>query len=397
MIAPLKFRSLCTVTTFFVVTASLGLAAESWTHVPLTETFYSEGAAIGDVDKDGTNDLVYGPHVYFGPTYTRTTEVYPANAFDINGYSDNFFTHLYDMDGDGWQDVLVIGFPAKPARWYRNPGTAGGTWQVFTAISDVSNESPLWTDLTGDGKPEIVAIHNGRYAWSGPDWEKPLEPWSVHYISTRGGGAYTHGLGTADIDGDGRRDVLVKEGWFKQPESLSGDPEWSFHEVPFAPHRGGAQMLGADVDGDGDCDVVTSLDAHGWGLVWLEQQREGDTISFVTHIIMGDPDNGPKPDGLMFSQMHGMELHDVNGDGLNDIVTGKRFWAHQGKDPDARGTPLMVWFELQRKDGSVSWKPHMISAKTGIGCSITGADINADGKIDFVVGNKKGAKVLIAE
>ena len=79
-----------------------------------------------------------------------------------------------------------------------------------------------------------------------------------------------------------------------------------------------------DVNGDKLNDVVTSLSAHGWGLAWYEQKRDpAGAISFVQHMVMDD--FGTKNAGdVTFSQPHGSTYADVDGDGVEDFIVGKR-------------------------------------------------------------------------
>ncbi len=102
-------------------------------------------------------------------------------------------------------------------------------------------------------------------------------------------------------------------------------------------------MYAYDVDGDGDNDVITSLAAHEFGLAWHEQVRDGDKISFKPHVIMGSE---PKENryGLVFSELHSVNLVDMDGDGLKDIVTGKTYWSHHTQSPqwDAGRRGLLV-------------------------------------------------------
>ncbi|MCA9012893.1 MAG: VCBS repeat-containing protein, partial [Planctomycetaceae bacterium] len=124
----------------------------------LSDVYYSEGIAAGDLDGDRTADIVCGPWWYQGPDYTAKHEIYPAVPQDRNGYADNFFSWVHDFDQDGWNDVLVVGFPGTPGFVYRNPGRDGltGLWEKNQVADSVSNESPQFTDLTGDGVPELV-------------------------------------------------------------------------------------------------------------------------------------------------------------------------------------------------------------------------------------------------
>ena len=151
-----------------------------------------------------------------------------------------------------------------------------------------------------------------------------------------------------------------------------------------------------DVDGDGDNDVITSLAGHGYGLSWFEQVKKGNEIDFVQHEILS-ANAEQKLDGVQFSQVHAVELADVNGDGLKDIITGKRFWAHGPKgDADSQGPAVLYWFELKRaSNGSVTYVPHQVDDNSGVGTQFAVGDLNGDKRVDIVIGNKKGGFVFL--
>ena len=372
----------------------LGLVAEdrvqiTWERKQLTDLFYAEGATFGDLNKDGKADVVAGPYVWLGPEFEKRIEFYPAKPFNINGYSDNFFPYTGDFDADGWTDILVIGFPGKEARWYRNPGDGSANWAMHLALAQVDNESAGYADLTGDGAPEIFCSVNGVFGYATPKKGAPTEPWVWHRISPdkATGAKFTHGLGIGDVNGDGRTDLLEKSRWWEQPASLEGDPEWVSHRCDFS-NGGGAQMFAYDFDGDGDQDVLTSLAAHGYGLAWFEQ-NEGN---FVRHnLIAQDPLENPY--GVAFSQIHGIALEDIDGDGLKDIVTGKRFWAHNGHDPGELDPAVIYWFRTVRKAGGVEFVPYLIDDNSGVGVEDKTGDANGDGFPDIVIANKHGVFV----
>ena len=163
--------------------------------------------------------------------------------------------------------------------------------------------------------------------------------------------------------------------------------------------RGGAQMYVYDVNGDQLGDVITSINAHGFGLSWFEQTRGADgAITFKEHAITSRQES-EKINGVQFSQLHALDLVDFDGDGLLDILTGKRWWAHGPKgDPQPMATPVIYAFLLRRgKDGTASYAPHLIDDTSGIGTQVVAADANGDGRPDIIIGNKKGTAVLLSE
>jgi hypothetical protein len=361
----------------------------------LSDQFYSEGANLGDFNHDGRPDVVSGPYWYEGPEFTKKHEFYPAKTFEgAHGYSDNFFAFAYDFNGDHWDDVLVIGFPGKDATWYENPQGKDGPWAKHKVFDVVDNESPTFADLTGDGKPELIFTTGGRIGYAEPDWKDPAKPWTFHPISEPGGWQrFTHGIGIGDVNGDGRKDLLMAEGWWEQPAKLDGDPVWTKHPARFG--RGGAQMHAADLNGDGVPDVLSSVTAHEYGLAWYEQHKDG---TFTEHLLMGDKAE-QNPYGLKFTELHAVELVDMDGDGLPDIVTGKRFWAHGPKgDPEA-GEPAVLYWWKQVRDGKggVQFIPYLIDDDSGIGTQVVVGDLNGDKLPDIVVGNKKGTFVFLHE
>jgi len=171
---------------------------------------------------------------------------------------------------------------------------------------------------------------------------------------------------------------------------MSKDSDWKFHAANFG--VGGAQMYVYDVNKDGRNDVITSIKAHSYGLSWFEQNADG---SFKEHVILGKTkeDNA---DGKGFSQIHAVELRDMNGDGLPDIICGKRRWAHGIKgDDEPNADPVLYWFELNRDAaGAATFVPRRIDSDSGVGTQFFAGKVNQDAKPDIVIANKHGVFVF---
>jgi len=389
----------------------------TFTRTQLTDKFWGEGATFGDLNCDGKPDIVSGPFWYEGPDFTKRHEFYPAKAtFNLkkdgneqtiegfegalgvnNKYSDNFFAFVHDFNGDKWNDILIVGFPGEWTAWFENPKGAAGHWKKHIALDVTDNESPTFTDLTDDGKPELVCSSKGAYGYADPDRKNPTAPWKFHPISPNNKyHRFTHGMGVGDVNGDGRNDLLEKSGWWEHPKSLTGDPLWTYHPFEFTP-IGGAQMYAYDVNGDGLNDVITSYAAHGFGLVWYEQTRADGKTTFKQHTILSaEQKRVPDKYGVSFSELHALDLVDMDNDGLKDIVTGKRFWSHGREgDPDRNDSAVLYWFKLVRgKNHAVEFVPQLIDDNSGVGTQVVAAPCSNKKYPDVVVGNKRGTFYL---
>jgi len=361
----------------------------------LSDKFFAEGAAAGDFNKDGKMDVISGPYWYAGPDFKERAEIYDTKDFPPKGYSKNFNTWAHDFNGDGWDDVLRVTFPGQAALWYENPkGDGRGEWKEHSATPVVDNESPQFGDINGDGQPDLVCSAGGKFIYASYDKANPTAAWKVHAISGEKatGGKFTHGLGIGDVDGDGKMDLLDKDHWWQQPASLDGDPVWKDYRYKFSP-AGGADMFAYDFDGDGDNDIYTSAAAHAYGLTWFEQAQseDGKSKTWKRHVITGQKAE-ENPYGVAFSQAHSAQLVDMDGDGVKDLVTGKRWYAHNGNDPGGNEAAVLYWFKLVRggKSGDAKFIPYLIDNDSGVGTQFVVRDLNGDNKPDIVVGNKKG-------
>lgn len=370
--------------------------------IQLSDQYLTEGASIGDINADGKPDVVAGPLWWQGPDFKKPHAYEPVKVFPITGYSPNFFTFPDLITKDKWTDILKVGHPGRPANLAINPGekpfpadNKEHSCEHCLVQDHICNESPQYVNVLDKGR-QLLAHSRGYITLSEPAPD-PTKPWIIHNITPKDSGVqmFIHGLGAGDIDGDKLPDILEKRGWWQQPKNWDRKTPWEFHPFAFAPKQGGAQMFAYDIDGDGDADVVTALNAHSWGMAWYEQIQKDGAITFKQHIVMTDKPTG-NPYGVCFSQPHAMDCVDIDGDGIKDIVTGKCYFAHNGRDPGANQPAVLYWFRTTRhKDGTTELIPHLIDDNSGVGRQISTGDLNGDGKVDIVVGNKKGVFAFI--
>lgn len=374
----------------------------------ISDMYYSWSASAGDFNNDGIVDVIAGPYIYYGPDYTLFREIYPAIALSPSkDFTDVNCQYVYDFNGDGWLDVFV-GPPF--GKLYLNPKGESRRWEEYSVIpGNINSEVTEFIDINGDGQPELIYGTNsnrvGVLKYAQFDKTNPTAPWKSFTVS-ESGYFMAHGIGAGDINGDGRMDILNPNGWWEQPETLSDEP-WKYHPVAFGRygHRiggtGGSVMAVYDVNGDGLNDVVTVLNAHGFGLAWYEQKRDANNqISFVRHMIMDDySTEEANAGGVTFSEPHGTTYADVDGDGIMDFIVGKRYFSHLDTylDPDPFGPPVLYFYRTVRNPnapGGAEFVPELIHNRSGAGSDVHAADLNQDGLMDIISSTNRGTFIF---
>lgn len=382
-----------------LIIAGLGISTQrapgvSFERTVIDREFRSEGVAVADVNRDGRTDILAGNLWYEAPDWTPH-EIQPVQKFDAaKGYSNSFVNFADDINGDGWPDQILIDTPGiPPVFWRENPKSKGGHWTEHKIFKNACNESPAYAPLIGkDSRRALVfSYDDSQMAWYEPA-EDPSKDFTARLIGEKipkdkakehGVYRYSHGLGIGDIDADGLKDVIIRTGYWRQPADARRNGQWEF--VPADLGDDCAQMHVYDVNSDGLPDVVSSS-AHGIGIWWRRQTKTADGQRRFVKYVIDDS----------FSQSHALEMADINGDGLPDLVTGKRFWAHGPKgDVDPNAPAVLVWYELKRDKSGVRWIKHLIDDDSGIGTQFVVADINNDRKPDIVTSNKKGVHVFL--
>ncbi|HUB32281.1 MAG TPA: FG-GAP-like repeat-containing protein [Bryobacteraceae bacterium] len=389
--------------------------SKNFKEVRVDPHYYSWSTAVADFNHDGKLDIAAGPFYYLGPDFRVGKQIYTPVSFNPTSEwpIPAMVNIAYDFTGDGWPDILQMAGNAGNGTGYLfvNPKGQSRHWQKYITIAPVGNEETLFKDIDGDGRPDLIHAGMNRLRYSTFDPKKwdpnnPTVMWTTHDVSEPGpwGVNIGHGLGVADINGDGRMDFLNAYGWWEQPPP--GTPgTWKMHPVAFGRWgatqggAGGAELCAYDVNGDGLIDVVGPMEGHGFGVAWWEQKRDANNnVSFVQHVVM-DNFVTKNAGGVIFTEPHAAACADMDGDGIPDLVTGKRYMSHFGySDPDPWSEPVLYVFHTVRDKsaaGGARFEPELVNNRSGVGSHFVLVDVNGDGMPDIVTSENLGTYVFL--
>jgi hypothetical protein len=335
-----------------------------------------EASSVFDVDKDGHVDIVCGEYWFAGPSFRQQHKI--TDIMRVDDYYDDFSNYPLDVNGDGYKDIITGGWWGATLAWRENPQGKTTRWQTHAIAKAGNIETTRFWDVDGDGHVELCPNAGGKIAvyklFRGPDG-KPIGKFQEFVLKDGGCG---HGLGFGDVNGDGRGDFIAPKGWLEAPERPF-EQEWTWHEE-FNLASASVPIIVHDVDKDDKADLIVGQ-AHAYGLHWWKQYEDHEgNRKWARQVI--DPDR---------SQYHDLQLVDIDNDDEPELITGKRYRAHLGRDPGSGDAVGLYYFEIRGGEFKrVTLDYGRPGEASGAGIYFWVADVDNNGWKDIVAPGKEG-------
>ncbi|QIZ76862.1 FG-GAP-like repeat-containing protein [Ferrimonas lipolytica] len=330
----------------------------------------SDGTAL-DSDGDGIVDyLEQNPGENDAPVWVDYGLEFGSDAI-TTGASGATSVYAADIDGDGDTDALSASVYDDTIAWYE--ATIGEDGSVSFTAHDISTSadgarSVFAADIDGDGDMDVLSasVYDHTIAWYETNLaEDGSVSFTAHDISTSAYGARS--VFAADIDGDGDMDVLSASAdddtiaWYETNIASDGSVSFIAHDIGTSAN-GASSVFAADIDGDGDMDVLSASE-FDHTIAWYEANiAEDGSVSFTAHDISTSTDGA-----------YSVYAADINGDGDMDALSASVY------------DDTIAWYETSiAEDGSVSFTAHDISTSADSAYSVYAADIDGDGDMDVL-------------
>ena len=334
---------------------------QSWIERPVVTMGIGTASALilADVDGDGDLDFVVadstGDAVKWIENETLHRSAFFATETIVAGSFDGAISvRAADLDGDGDLDLLGTASQGDEVSWWRNDDGTGGAWSELSIVTSFDFAvSARAADMDGDGDLDVLACSpfDDDVTW----WENTAgdaTTWTQHLID--GGFDGARSVEPADMDGDGDVDVVgvaFQADHVVWWENTAGDgTAWTEQAIDLAP-KDVSVLLPTDIDSDGDIDVAVGGDDFTW-----YENADGIATVWNEHSVTG-------------SSTLAIDAADIDGDGDTDLLN------------TTNGS--IGWWQNTSGDGSV-WVEHILDSSFSGAHSIFTADVDADGDFDVI-------------
>jgi hypothetical protein len=316
---------------------------------------------LKDIDGDGSLDIVIGGQQ--GPLAWYRNPDWSVFKIADGGY-DTVDGEAGDIDGDGDIDIVMGGL-----FWYENPGglqeSPESLWKTHQIADHPTHDVEL-ADINNDGRMDVVTRNqsdfgtlkgNTIHLWT----NNGSEEWHEKVLECDHG----EGLNVIDLDADGDADIIGTGFWFENQDGI----EWKRHDI--TEWHASANLAVADFNGDNRLDIVltpSELKEQYYKISWFEQPKDIIGGKWIEHALVDSIE----------CVIHGVAVGDFNADKSIDIAYSEM---HQGVDPDE------VVILLNQGEGA-SWEKVVLSEKGSH--SIEVADIDGNGYPDIMGANWSG-------
>jgi len=272
---------------------------------------------------------------------------------------------LADMDSDGDLDIVVSSSRDNTVAWFENDGAANpGFSHANIATNAKGGADVVVADMDADGDLDIVSASSGDNTIAWYENDGAADPtWSAVDIATSANGAYS--VDVADMDGDGDLDIVSASdtdntiAWYEHDGTAN--PSWTAADI--ATNVDGARGLSvADMDGDGDFDIVSAARDDD-AIDWFENDGAADPTWTKANIATS-------ADGALDAK-----VADMDGDGDMDIISASHL------------DDTIAWYE---NDGAAdpTWTAANIATDADGAVDLEAADMDGDGDMDIIAGSR---------
>ncbi|HBE68413.1 MAG TPA: hypothetical protein DDW52_09720 [Planctomycetaceae bacterium] len=373
------------------------------THWLARDSQFSAATAF-DINGDGAKDIVCGGFWYQGPGFVARHRFREVQS--IRGRYDDYSNLKLDVDDDGDLDIVSVNYRSKSLYWAENPGAQVvqanpvGTWKKHIIDTPGTSETGRLVDIDGDRRLDILPSGTNFAAWYRnvpPPAGKRKPSWKHYPLPEEMAG---HGIGAGDVDGDGRVDLVCPAGWASPGKTLA--ERWQWHPEFKLARDCGLPIIVADVDHDGDSDLIWSR-GHDYGVYWTEQLDSASEQDFFAD--SGSSISVSLQDELApllassrwrthaidtsWSCGHTLLWEDLNSDGAPELIAAKRYQGHDGRDP-GENAPLRIVAYTYLPQTATWHSQSLTTEEAGIDLDSVCEDLDGDGDLDIIAPTRAG-------